>query len=171
MIEAHVLHDIVNLIYIDIILLLMIIFFLDLIILLHGILCNASIKALQRQPLLRILRDGEQSHLRFNTCSSILTIISILWLMFVAQFPKLVSLLIQRGLSGPWIARVIEALLVSSHSHGHLLRDLQFIVQVAVVVGIADISICLFKEFVGSALVFAIDWCQSLYQAVLPLVL
>jgi len=91
--------------------------------------------------------------------------------MFVAQFPKLVSLLIQRGLSGPWIARVIEALLVSSHSHGHLLRDLQFIVQVAVVVGIADISICLFKEFVGSALVFAIDWCQSLYQAVLPLVL
>ena len=90
--------------------------------------------------------------------------ISILWLIFVAQFPKLVSLLIQRGLSGPWIPRVIDALVFSSHSHGHFLRELQLIVQVAVVIGIADISICLLKEFVGSAaLVFAIYWCQSLY--------
>ena len=84
----------------------------------------------------------------------------MLWLMLVAQLPKLVALPIQRGLSGGWIPRGVDAL-VSSHSHGHLLRDLQLVVQVAVVVGVADVS-TLLEELVRSALVLAMYWCQSL---------
>ena len=168
-IQSYISHNVINLVNINVILFEV---FLHAVVLVQAILPNACFQTLKLQlpPLLSIFSDSKQRHLRLDARSPIISI-SFLRSVFIAQLPQLLSLPIQWIPSRLRMARVVNASFFATQSQRHIVWELQFVVQVAIVVWIADIRVSLLEQLICTAAgVLCSNRSQPLYKTVLLLV-